>query len=129
MLPEIVKQIIIAFGLSSYYTVSSNKQQASHAEPSAEKAMGKKLYSTRSALDLMSKAQCEKTMREKADKIAEKVMSAFQQYSLRNEFEIWAEEGSLPLPPITTGTTFLKLSGKTKSLKHFSNCISLLAVN
>ena len=56
--------------------------------------MGKKLYSTRSALDLMSKAQCEKTMREKADKIAEKVMSAFQQYSLRNEFEIWAEEGS-----------------------------------
>ena len=37
-------------------------------------------------------------MREKADKIAEKVMSAFQQYSLRNEFEIWAEEGSLPLP-------------------------------
>ena len=98
MLTEIVKQIIIAFGLSSYYTVSSNKQQASHAEPSAEKAMGKKLYSTRSALDLMSKAQCEKTMREKADKIAEKVMSAFQQYSLRNEFEIWAEEGSLPLP-------------------------------
>lgn len=98
MLTEIVKQIIIAFGLSSY-----NRQQDPHMKSSTEKAMyqhmvGKKLYSNRPALEMMSKAQRDKTLREDADKIAEKIMSAFQQNSLRNEFEIWAEEGSLPLP-------------------------------
>ena len=97
MLTEIVKQIIIAFSSLIFNAAPSNKQQ------NAQKAMyqhmiGKKLYGARTALEAMSKEQRDKTIREDAKKIAEKIMSSFPKYSLRNEFTTWAEEGSLPLP-------------------------------
>ena len=97
MLTEIVKQIIIAFGSLIFNTMPSNTHQNSQ-KAMYQHMIGKKLYGARTTLEAMSKAQRDKTIRGDAKKIAKKIMSTFQKYSLRNEFTVWAEEGSLPLP-------------------------------
>lgn len=103
MLTEMVTQIAIALGTEIFDTVPLGKQREVPTELSNEREMyqqmiGNKQYDARQALETMPKAQRDKTIREDADKIAVKVMSAFQKYSLRNEFENWAKDNSLPLP-------------------------------
>ena len=97
MLTEVVAQIVIAFETAVFDILPSGKQHELPIEM-YQHMIGKKQYDARPALEAMPKEQRDKTIREDANKIAEKVMSVFQKYSLRNEFENWAKDNSLPLP-------------------------------
>lgn len=120
---EMFRQFVITWGISIYkgfYSLEQNSQTPRHIEKvndindpthiQAQKIalenemkmyrqmVGTNVYDPLPVLDTLSKEQIVKIIRQDADTVAKKVMHTVQRYSLRNEFELWAEENLLPLP-------------------------------
>lgn len=102
MLTEIVKQIIIAVGVSIVQAIPSNekknKTELTNEGKIYRRLVGEKLFDNRPPFETMTNEQRSKVILEDSNTFSKRIIQLFQRHSLRNEFVLWSQKRPMPLP-------------------------------